>query len=48
MESWMPRTRRSAGGEAGQCGPVYSMLPEGYDTMLTGDGEELSRASASF
>ncbi len=24
------------------------MLPKGYDTMLSGDGEELSRDSASF
>ena len=30
-------------GEAGPCGRFIRMLPQGYDTMLTSDGEELSQ-----
>ena len=44
MESWMRRMRKYyAAAQLAHADQFIQMLPKGYDTMLTSDGEELSQ-----
>lgn len=43
MESWMPQTKRFTRQRLAHADQFIQMLPNGYQTMLSGDGEELSQ-----